>query len=506
MRKPKILALAAVLALAVLLALLLLAESAAPNATIVSVPSALWYLLATLTTVGYGDCYPVTAAGKLIGAVFQLMSLGLLGLLAGMLAVFLRGTAWERLRLAGLSGKKWYIFSELNEAGRCLAEALGREDGTRVLLFAGTRGDPGVGKASLLSAEALCARKKDGDFCLFCLSEDEGENERLADQIRTGQVYCRSGILPGKLPENQRRFDPVALCARRYWDRFPLLSKNEKILLIGDGALAEAILEQGLLRNVVDPAQHVGYFCAGDWSEFFRLHPELDQLLELDPALGGRDTLTVLAHWDEDPALLRQADRIVFCWEDEERTRRELGRLRRYFAVSGTVQARLSAPMEGADCFGGAADLYTPELVMQEARSALARALHRRYRQDHPEAAPWEALSDFTRRSNLAAADHLRVKLGLLAQEEGELPSPGEALERYRAAASAEKERFRRIEHARWRRFHILYGWRWAETRDNAKRLHPLLVPFDRLSPEAQRQQDDSWELLAVMGGNSHEN
>lgn len=506
MRKPKLLALAAVLALGVLLALLLTAEAAAPDATIVSVPSALWYLLATLTTVGYGDCYPVTAAGKIIGAVFQLMSLGLLGLLAGMLAVFLRGTAWERLRLTGLSGKKWYVFSEWNEASRCLAEALEQEDGARVLLFAGTRGDPGVGKATLLPAEAFCRRKKDGDFCLFCLSEDEGENERLANQIHTGRVYCRSGVLPGKLPENQQRFDPVALCARRYWDRFPLRAKTEKILLIGDGALAAAILEQGLLRNVVDPAQGVAYFCVGDWSEFFRLHPEPDLLLEIDPARGGRDTLKVLAHWDEDPALLRQADRIVFCWDDEDRTRRELGRLRRYFPVSCPVQARLSEPLEGADCFGGAAELYTPELVMQEARSALARALHERYRQDHPEAAPWEALSDFTRRSNLAAADHLRVKLGLLARAEGTVPGPEEALARYRDATPEERERFRRIEHARWRRFHILYGWRWAETRDDLKRLHPLLVPFDRLSPGAQRQQDDSWELLAVMGGNSHEN
>ena len=33
------------------------------------------------------------------------------------------------------------------------------------------------------------------------------------------------------------------------------------------------------------PSVTVAYFCAGDWSEFFRLHPELDQLLELDPAL-----------------------------------------------------------------------------------------------------------------------------------------------------------------------------------------------------------------------------
>jgi len=42
---------------------------------------AIWYSLVTLTTVGYGDMYPVTTAGRVIGAVFLLGSLGVLGVL-----------------------------------------------------------------------------------------------------------------------------------------------------------------------------------------------------------------------------------------------------------------------------------------------------------------------------------------------------------------------------------------------------------------------------------------
>ena len=40
---------------------------------------AAWYSLVTLTTVGYGDMYPVTIGGKVIGALFLLGSLGVLG-------------------------------------------------------------------------------------------------------------------------------------------------------------------------------------------------------------------------------------------------------------------------------------------------------------------------------------------------------------------------------------------------------------------------------------------
>ena len=37
-----------------------------------SIPSSIWYLLATLTTVGYGDVYPLTPGGKLVGMTCML--------------------------------------------------------------------------------------------------------------------------------------------------------------------------------------------------------------------------------------------------------------------------------------------------------------------------------------------------------------------------------------------------------------------------------------------------
>ena len=45
-----------------------------------SIPAAMWWAIATLTTVGYGDVTPVTAAGKAIGAVVMIMGVGMFAL------------------------------------------------------------------------------------------------------------------------------------------------------------------------------------------------------------------------------------------------------------------------------------------------------------------------------------------------------------------------------------------------------------------------------------------
>jgi voltage-gated potassium channel len=50
-----------------------------------SIPAAMWWGVATLTTVGYGDVYPVTIAGKILGAIIAILGIGLFALPAGIL-------------------------------------------------------------------------------------------------------------------------------------------------------------------------------------------------------------------------------------------------------------------------------------------------------------------------------------------------------------------------------------------------------------------------------------
>ncbi len=51
-----------------------------------SIPSSLWWGVATLTTVGYGDVFPITPLGKLLGGLIAVLGVGIFALPTGILA------------------------------------------------------------------------------------------------------------------------------------------------------------------------------------------------------------------------------------------------------------------------------------------------------------------------------------------------------------------------------------------------------------------------------------
>jgi voltage-gated potassium channel len=69
----------------------LLFEEKAKGSNIHDYPDALWWAIVTVTTVGYGDRYPVTSGGRVVAVILMLVGIGLIGVLTATVAsVFIK--------------------------------------------------------------------------------------------------------------------------------------------------------------------------------------------------------------------------------------------------------------------------------------------------------------------------------------------------------------------------------------------------------------------------------
>ena len=75
--------------------LILQFESSSPDANITTGGNALWWSIVTITTVGYGDYYPVTTLGRITAVVVMFAGIGIIGALASILASLLVSPAPE---------------------------------------------------------------------------------------------------------------------------------------------------------------------------------------------------------------------------------------------------------------------------------------------------------------------------------------------------------------------------------------------------------------------------
>jgi voltage-gated potassium channel len=67
------------------------AERGVEGANIQNFPDALWWALASVTTVGYGDRFPVTEDGRFVATLLMLVGIGLFSSLTALLAAWVLG-------------------------------------------------------------------------------------------------------------------------------------------------------------------------------------------------------------------------------------------------------------------------------------------------------------------------------------------------------------------------------------------------------------------------------
>ena len=506
---------------------------------------AIWYSLATLSTVGYGDVVPKSPGGMAIGGFFAMLSTFLFAFIVGVVLSIMRGSLLPMLRLALSRGKTWYIFEEFSPRSRIMGQNIQKESKDNVVVIANTPAsyNDGKGKSEIyttLSAEAVIRRASDKSRCrVFCMDDNGFVNYmRGVSLMHSGaQVCCLSEFEPDHYPSSLILFNPYISCASLYWRKYPARLSGESIVLIGSGKYAEAILEQALVVNVFDPDQHIQYLVYGDFEQFRLNHPFLSQVCNCSdrPLSPGQkhsrgDTLVFSsAPWNEDHEVLKAADRIILCFDNDEETLSTFAMLHKYVPTSAAIYARLSQDAEAPEIhfanpaglqtpesellpghkralirFGNPVELLTPDIVMRRHLDQWARTMHEIYLTSSGLTSPrWEELDAFKRRSNCASASHILVKARILLGEQVGQELTKEILEAAFEAWQKEwpekKDYFRQIEHERWMRFHFMNNWQYNKVRDDGKRLHSSLLPYDKLDEKERAKDDYAWELLGEL-------
>lgn len=146
----------------------------------------------------------------------------------------------------------------------------------------------------------------------------------------------------------------------------------------------------------------------------------------------------------------------------------------------------------------------TRELVEGGTHELVAMALHRDYVARGSSggfAVAWDDLDPEARASNRRAADRLFERLAAIGCDL--VPLGGWGAEDV-VFTEAELDTLARMEHERWRAEREEQGWRYGERRDDSTRENPLLIPWDRLAPEARERSRESArripQVLASVG------
>ncbi len=510
-------AFAAVLIYLFLLVILVFFEAASPDSNIHSFSDAFWYSIVTLTTVGYGDLYPVSMEGRVIGLIFVVLSTGLLATVLLAMVNGLRHRFLPFLTLAFIRNRPCSLFSEINTASVALARDTLRQIPSSCIIFVGTKDQAASfdfsGLRIFIFPKPLSYLVKmladgHGKHSIFLMKENAFENVaavgEVNDALAEGQtnavkIYCRAPEVDG--PEEVHYFDAHQCSARKYWQVHPLCMEEKTMVIIGSGLLARALLNQAVLVNCCTPFKTVVYHLYGDWSDYRKIHPCLDQVFSINEVCSKRDALIFHKGALPDSDTLEKADRLIFCGDDHAENASAAINLNRYFPLTGRIHTAAPLHCMPGITFGTEEEIFTQELVVREGSDQRAQSLHAAYCRtanltgdEHS----WDRLTLFLKNSNRAAADHMLTKLRLILPEESPITldtgSCSLALSRWEQAV--DKDNFRCNEHDRWCRFMSLYNWRYGPVPDREHRFHPMLVPYENLPESERRKDDDAWREL----------
>ncbi len=123
--------------------------------------------------------------------------------------------------------------------------------------------------------------------------------------------------------------------------------------------------------------------------------------------------------------------------------------------------------------------------IVEANSDQLAKFLHKAYNARYGNDTKWEQLTETYRDANRGAADNLAIKLASLSYWIPEDPSNWSQ----KVDLTENQELLAKLEHRRWYAERRLNGWQYGTTRDDNRKIHPCLIPYEQL-PENEKDKD----------------
>ena len=356
------------------------------------------------------------------------------------------------------------------------------------------------------------------------------ENPKLLERPETKiYIYTDAMLHPRQLDRRVVISDMAQNCARLFWHEHPLTTKERNIVIVGSGRYMEQMLEQALLTNVFLPKGGICYHVFGDCREYRARHSQLGRVVSIDEAQPSRDAIFFHEEkWYANSAAFTDADRVILCGNDEAESYAVMDALvelhisgRIFIRVHSerTLDALWRKPARAESetvvvPFGMDETLYTFSQSTNQEILERGKFVHAYYEwlygdhglppreRVHTEAfeTAWNRESSYRRASSVAMADHVEEKARVLLRKQTLEPGDiGRAGAQYRLLDDAQKQAMLELEHRRWMRFMWLSGWQWGERKDDVKRTHPCLVPFEALPRQEQEKDGIAYEMMSVF-------
>ena len=498
-----------------MLAVLVISEQKSPFSQIDSFGDAFWFSLVTLSTVGYGDMTPKTPLGYTIGIIFLVMSMGMLVAIFGSVFSFLTSEGFPLMKLGFLRHRKWYYMADFTAESDALARDILHDDENAVIIY-GVAKDEVVEKPDYpcmfinVSPARIASRKKNtGEkcSCFFLKENDIGKNLKAVDiHAVPVNVYACTTSGQERMSGNIHFFHAYDCCARSYWRSNPLKSSEDIIVLIGFDNYGKAILERAILTNINDTDFDVSYHVFGDSERFLQIHDHLDIPFGINKHRKGHDSIFFHDEaWTDARDIIAKADRIIICQDNIEIGWDDLWQLQRYYKNKGNIHLRSNRKAPGVSYFGTNDQIFTINQIVRAKINDAAVAMNDLYRQSVENSLEWDELSDQLKQSKIAAADHLFMKVRVLLKghpvSEMDWMNCVAAYKVYCLAKEDPdvRDKFRRIEHARWVRFYSYYNWSYGHKRNDRQRINPMICDYEKLSDTQKAYHDKAWELIGEI-------